>query len=496
MPRIPLCAIPAINAARRGGNAVALQHGDEVVTWGELDRRSTRRAWELKAAGVSHNDFVTLALPNGSAFYETSFAIWKLGATPHVVSWRLPKLELAAILDVARPKVLIASDAELCTAFGGLDPAAVTGQRDDPLPEVVSKHWKATSSGGSTGRPKIIVNHLPATTDPDAPVVGIPRDGIILNPGPLYHNAPFTMSHHALFRGSAVVGMAKFDPEDALRLIQENRIEWSFMVPTMMLRIWRLNEVARRQYDLSSLKEVWHGAAPMPAWLKEAWIEWLGPEKIWEMYGGTEGQGLTVISGTEWLKHRGSVGKQPANCEVRILDESGKNVAQGEIGEIYMRPATGPGSTYHYLGADARKADEGFESIGDFGWTDADGYLYLADRRTDMILSGGANVYPAEVEAALMEHPDVEVAVVVGLPHDDLGASVHAIVKRRSGARLDERALVTFVRERLALYKTPRTYEFTDDPLRDDAGKVRRSQLREERVENGHGTSLKAQHRS
>ncbi|HUO11661.1 MAG TPA: AMP-binding protein, partial [Caulobacteraceae bacterium] len=302
----------------------------------------------------------------------------------------------------------------------------------------------------------------------------------IVNPGPLYHNAPFTQTHRALFRGDTVVGMARFDPEETLRLIAEHRARWINMVPTMMLRIWRLPHDVRIRYDLSSLTHVWHMAAPMPPWLKEAWIDWLGPERIWEFYGGTEGQGATVISGTEWLSHRGSVGR-PVLSEMRILDEAGEPLPTGAVGEIYMRPLSG-NATYHYLGAEARSAAEGFESIGDFGWMDADGYLYLADRRTDLILSGGANIYPAEVEAALMEHPDVEVAVVVGLPDEDLGAAVHAIVKPQTGASLDEASLAAFVAERLARYKTPRSYEFTGEALRDDAGKVRRNRLRDERI--------------
>jgi bile acid-coenzyme A ligase len=484
MAFVPMGAIPAINAERLGADVLAVQYGEEpAVSWSDLERRSTRRAWALKAAGVGEGDFVTLALPNSAVLFEFSFALWKLGATPHVVSWRLPRLELAAILEVARPKRLVATDSSLIEAFGALDPAApLDGAREDPLPQTVAPYWKATSSGGSTGRPKIIVNHMPGRIDPDAPVVGIPRDGVILSPGPLYHNAPFSQTHHALFRGSAVVGMAKFDPEACLALIEKHGVQWTFMVPTMMLRIWRLPAEVRARYDLSSLEEVWHGAAPMPEWLKANWIEWLGPQRIWEMYGGTEGQGLSVINGVEWLAHRGSVGREPPISEFRILDEAGQPVATGEIGEIFMRPRAGPGSTYHYLGADARTADEGFESIGDFGWRDEDGYYYLADRRTDMILSGGANIYPAEVEAALMEHPAVEVAVVVGLPHEDLGAAVHAIVKPRADTELDEPALRAFVAERLARYKTPRSYEFTDAELRDDAGKVRRTQLRDERA--------------
>jgi bile acid-coenzyme A ligase len=277
--------------------------------------------------------------------------------------------------------------------------------------------------------------------------------------------------------------MPKFDPEEALRLIEKNRVAWVNMVPTMMLRIRRLPEEIRNNYDLSSLETVWHMAAPMPAWLKEEWIHWIGPDKIWEYYGGTEAQGATIISGSEWLGHRGSVGR-PFNCEIQVLDEAGSTLPTGEIGEIYMRPESWPVTTYHYLGANARTAANGFESIGDFGWMDAEGYLYLADRRTDLILSGGANIYPAEVEAVLMEHPSVEVAVVIGLPHEDLGAAVHAIVKPHpeQAMMLDAATLDAFVRERLTRYKAPRSYEFTNEMLRDDSGKVRRTQLREQRV--------------
>lgn len=484
MTEIAMGAIPAVNAARRGTDSVALKHGEDIVTWGELDRRSTQRAWALKAAGVRKDDFVTIALPTGSVFYELTFALWKLGATPHVVSWRLPQRELASILEVATPRLVVASSPELISAFDALDPSvSLRAECDDTLPPAVATYWKAMSSGGSTGRPKIIVADVPSVFDPDVPFLSIPRDSVILNPGPLYHNAPFLFTHLALFKGNAVVGMLKFDAEAALRLVVENHVEWVSFVPTMMLRIWRLPLEVRERYDVSSLKTVWHVAAPMPPWLKEAWINWLGPERIWELYGGTEGQGWTVISGAEWLEHRGSVGL-PAGCELQILDESGQPVAPGEVGEIFLRPAGGAPATYHYMGSEARRAGAGFESLGDFGWLDQSGYLYLADRRTDMILSGGANIYPAEVEAALMEHPGVEVAVVIGLPHEDLGAAVHAIVKLHPEwvKRVDQTLLATFVGERLARYKTPRSYEFTTLELRDDAGKVRRIQLRDERM--------------
>jgi bile acid-coenzyme A ligase len=488
-------AIPALNAERLGADRIALRHGNEAVSWAELDRRSTRRAWALRAAGVAKDDLVTIALRNGAAFYEMTFALWKLGATPHIVPWRLPRLELRAILEIARPKLIVASEPELIRAFGAIDPSAsLSDAREDPIPSEVASYWKAVSSGGSTGRPKIIVDHLPGAIDPEIPIINIPRDERILNAGPLYHNAPFSLTHHALFKGNTVVGMLKFDPEEALRLVTEHQITWVNMVPTMMHRIWRLPTEIREKYSLDSVNHFWHMAAPMPMWLKEIWIEWLGPERVFEYYGGAEGQGATLITGTEWLTHKGSVGR-PYITEMQILDEAGNACAPGEVGEIYMRRPAERGISYHYLGADARIGPDGFESIGDFGWVDVDGYLYLADRRTDMILVGGANVYPAEVEAALMQHPGVEVAVVIGLPHEDLGAIVHAIVKPHPEAvdSISAAELSEFVRERLALYKNPRSYEFTTQPLRDDAGKVRRTGLRDERVQERSSDQARAE---
>jgi bile acid-coenzyme A ligase len=298
-----------------------------------------------------------------------------------------------------------------------------------------------------------------------------------LNPGPLYHNAPFRFTIGALNRGNSIISMPKFDAEEALALIARHRVAWAMMVPTMMSRIWRLPEEIRTQYDISSLEAVWHSAAPMPAWLKEAWIDWIGPEKVWEIYGGTERQGNTVLDGVEWRAHRGSVGRA-INCEIRILDDDCGQLPPGEIGEVFMLPFAGAGNTYHYIGAEPKRASDGFETIGDFGWLDDEGYLFLADRRTDLIISGGANIYPAEIESALMEHPDVDVAVVIGVPHEDLGSVPHAVINRTmSGQLLDEATLRGFLEQRLTRSKTPRSYEFVTDSLRDEAGKVRRGEL-------------------
>jgi bile acid-coenzyme A ligase len=247
----------------------------------------------------------------------------------------------------------------------------------------------------------------------------------------------------------------------------------------MMLRIWRLPDEVRLAADVSSLEVAFHLAAPCPAWLKQAWIDWLGPQVVVELYGGTELQAVTLISGTEWLEHRGSVGRTVVG-EIEIRDPAGQPVPVGEEGEIWMRRGPQVPSPYRYVGATARSAAEGWESLGDIGKVDADGYVYITDRLADMILVGGANVYPAEIEAALDEHPAVRSCCVFGLPDEDLGNIPYAIVELSEPATDED--LLAHLRLRLAPYKLPRVIERAAEPLRDDAGKVRRSALRAERI--------------
>jgi bile acid-coenzyme A ligase len=298
-------------------------------------------------------------------------------------------------------------------------------------------------------------------------------------PGPLYHNGPIVWSCSALLFGNHVVVLPRFDAEATLAAIDEYRADVVYVVPTMMKRIWRLPEETRLSYDVSSLRMVWHLAEPCPMWLKQAWIDWLGAERIWELYAGTEGQAVTVITGPEWLEHRGSVGR-PVIGEFMIADLDGNPLPTGEKGEVWLRNTTGK-ATYHYVGAEPRTLEGGWESLGDMGWFDDDGYLYLADRMQDMILVGGANIYPAEVEAAIQEHPAVRSVAVIGLPDEDKGNLVHAIVEADATA-VDSDELLAFAGERLARYKLPRTVEFVDEPLRDDSGKMRRSALRAQRL--------------
>jgi bile acid-coenzyme A ligase len=273
--------------------------------------------------------------------------------------------------------------------------------------------------------------------------------------------------------------MPRFDALTALLLIERHRVDWMYAVPTMMHRIWRLPEAERTRFDLSSLRVVFHMAAPCPVWLKEAWIGWLGGERILELYGGTEAQSITFISGDEWLQHRGSVGR-PLFGEMKILGADGHELPPGQVGEIWMRRGEDAPPSYRYVGATARSRPGNWESLGDMGSKDEEGYIYLSDRETDMILVGGSNVYPAEVEAALDEHPRVASSCVIGLPDEEYGNAVHAIVQ--ASAPLTAAEMEAFLAARLVTYKRPRTYEFVATPLRGDDGKVRRTALRAERL--------------
>jgi bile acid-coenzyme A ligase len=323
----------------------------------------------------------------------------------------------------------------------------------------------------------VIVAGRPAVVDPVEPQYTILPGDTVLVPGPMYHQGPFIFSTGGLFVGGKIVVMPHFDPEETLALIERHRVTWTYFVPTMTHRIWRLDKDVREHFDLSSLRIVMSTGAPWAPWLQEEWIRWLGPEKILEGYGGTEEQGGLLITGLEALAHPGSVGK--THDDLRVLDEDGNEVAAGTLGELYFRPPADP--QHRTIGADNHDRD-GWRSYGDIGHIGEDGYVYLSDRRTDMIVSGGANIYPAEIEGALEAHPLVRSAVVIGLPNDDLGQRVHAIVDVAEHRFVSDDDLRTHLREHMAAYKIPRTFEFVHQPLRDDAGKVRRAALRDRRL--------------
>jgi len=481
---LPIGDLPAYHALK-DPNRPAVTFDGVTLSYAELDARANRRARGMAALGVGEGDVVTLAIPNGLEIYETAFAVWKLGATANNVSARLPTSELRAIVELAHPRLVVGEAHARVEGWTFLEAGKEADPRlsADPLPSKISRPWKMATSGGSTGRPKLIVDRKPGLHDPKVPPPGQLLGETMLNPGPLYHNAPFVGTFMSLFAGGHVVEMGRFDPVKALELIERHRVGFVNLVPTMMNRISRLPKAQRDGFDVSSLRLVFHMASVCPQWLKQDWIDWLGPDRIIEIYGGTELMGGTMITGREWLAHKGSVGKAYPGSEMRILDEQGEECPTGEIGQIYFRPLQAGAPSYEYVGAESR-AKDGWDSYGDMGYVDADGYLYIADRRTDMIVSGGANIFPAEVEAALDQHPDVQSSIVIGLPDPDLGQKAHAIIQVAESARAtcDDDALRAFLADKLVRYKIPRTFEFVAENLRDDAGKARRSALRAERL--------------
>jgi len=459
---------------------VAVVLDDESITCEQLERRSNRLARAYAAQGVREGDFVTICLPNCAEYFHACMAAWKLGAVPNPLSPKLPRLEREAILDEADPALVVGATDDAGgrrTLPPGFVPDAAFS--DGPLPEKVSPHERALTSGGSTGRPKLIVPANPALYDADRVLSLFTPRRAMLVPGPLYHAGPFSAAWGGIFSGGKIVVMGRFDAQKCLQLIERHRVDKVFFVPTMLNRIWRLPEEVRSRYDISSLEYVGTGGAPCPQWLFRAWIEWLGPERLFEGYGPSERIGRTFITGTEWLEHPGSVGLPQDGCRLKILDAQGRELPPGEVGEIYMIPAAGPGTTFSYRGAERRVTADGWESVGDMGWLDGQGYLYIADRRTDMILCGGRNIYPAEIEAALNAHPAVRSSVVIGLPDDDLGQRIHAIVEADG---VTDEALRAHLEQRLVPYKWPHSFEYVDAPLHNEAGKVRRSALREQRL--------------
>ena len=455
-----------------------------TLTRAQLDRSTNRLARAYAERGVGVGDYVTILLPNSVEFVQAAVACWKLGAVPQPLSPRLPAAELSGLLEL-RPRALLVGgedpQGQIPSLPMGFEPDS--GLSDEPLPEAVSPAWKAMGSGGSTGRPKLIEAGVDGRLSPlgGYGMGALPGDTTFV-PVPLSHNTGMTMAALALIMGHHLVLMNRFDADEFLRMISDYGVTFLVTVPTIMQRVLPAYHANPAAYDLSTIRRFWHLAAPCPPNIKEAWIDLLGPEKVWELYGGTELQAVTFISGDQWLSHRGSVGIVISG-EMKVLDDDGNPCPPGVEGEIYMRPAPGSAPTYRYLGSKAKSRD-GWDSLGDLGYFDEDGFLYLSDRRVDMFTVGGRNVYPAEIENALSEHPDVLSCLAVGVPDPnagDLGQVPYALVHTADGAALDAAGVQEFLRERIAGYKVPPApdfIEFVDTPLRDDAGKARRSAVR------------------
>lgn len=461
---------------------VASDGSRDGVTFRELHRWSNAVAAALASEGVGASSTVVVGLGNSLEHMATIFGAWKLGALVLPMSTKAPAPERDAMLALAAPRVVVSSWGDVA----GISAAYVSDLRagaDLTPPDVVPHPGKSVGSGGSTGRPKIIVNPNPLAKVPGrtagtvGDLVGFHAARVQAVPGPVYHNMPLTWSMHGVFEGQHVILLERFSAVQLLEVIERDRVEFMTVVPTMMRRVAELPNAS--SYDLSSLRGVLHSAAPCPPTIKRFWIDLVGPDVLWEGFGGAESVGQTLIDGNEWLAHPGSVGR-PYETDLRIVGEDGRDLGPGEVGEVYMRPQAGSSADRHrYLGSEpARTTDDGFVSLGDLGWQDEEGYLYCADRRLDMIITGGSNVYPAEVEAALLDHPSVSDAAVIGLPDEEWGKRVHAVVEAYAGRPApDPDELITWCRNALSAYKVPKAVEVVSALPRDEAGKIRRRAL-------------------
>jgi bile acid-coenzyme A ligase len=452
---------------------------DRLVPWSELDARSTQIARALAARGLGEGDRLGIKLHNSPEHIFTTFAGWKLGAVVVPVRWDLPAWELERVRAVLDPKLVVEpDDTELLE--GSLSAST------DPLAAVTPPHASGILSSGSTGTPKVILRKSPGVYNPEgSPNALLEAYGplsdpqLVLVPAPLYHNNGF-MHAANLLAGDRLLLLQRFDATRLLDAIERHRVT-GFVATTIMLqRIARETGVAER--DLSSIEWVMHGAAPLPEWLARAWIDLVGPTHFFVCYGSSEGAGATFARGDEYLDHPGTVGRGAIGTELRILGDDGIELPMGEVGGIYMRQPQGVMSAYVGDAAPIPVTDDGFATVGDLGFLDADGYLYLADRRVDMIVTGGANVFPAEVESALSEHPGVSDVVVIGLPDEEWGRRVHAVVQPTDpSAPVPAEELIAWCRARLSPYKVPKSIELVDVLPRSEAGKLNRALLVAER---------------
>jgi long-chain acyl-CoA synthetase len=479
-----------------------------VVTYAELTARSRQAARVLRGRGAGHGDTVALIAENHERYLEVAWAAQRAGLRYTAISPRLTAEEVEYLLRDADARLLIASAqtadvAGEAAAAAGLDdliclddpPAGFDSYEElvaaEP-PEALADEAEGVEflySSGTTGRPKAIKTELPLTpigTPP--PLVGLivrlygfDESTVYLSPAPLYHSAPlrFNMACHRL--GGTSIVMDRFEPEWALELVERHGVTHTQMVPTMFVRLLRLPEEERRRGDLSSLGKVFHAAAPCPVDVKQQMIDWLGPI-VDEYYSSTEIYLFTAIDAEDWLAHPGSVGR-PVIGTPHVLDDDGDELPPGEIGTVWSEG----GTQFEYHNAPEKTAEarneRGWTTVGDVGYVDADGYLYLTDRKADLIISGGVNVYPQEAENVLMAHPAVADAAVFGVPHEELGEEVKAVVQLVEPGRLEdevEAELLAYCHSRLAKYKCPRSIDFVAELPRQATGKLYKRLLREE----------------
>jgi bile acid-coenzyme A ligase len=458
---------------------VASSGAERPVTFRELEIRANQIARALESRGVRIDDVIALALPNCLDHILVTLAIWKLGATLLPLRHDVPQWEMDRVLELAEPVVLVsdghtAATTEVVTSADLEASAALCGAAlDDRTAECVT----LMASSGSTGRPKLIVCPIRGVVadDPTGDQLHVAGSTILVT-SPLYHVNGFLFASPRMLEGSRSIVMEKFDAALAVELIERHQVTVTVMVPTMLQRIANLPNVHRAQF--ASLQTLVYGGAKIAEWLVDRWLELVSPEVFTLTYGSSERLGLVSMTGADWAEHRGSTGR-PLDVTISIRDDDGHELAPGEIGHVFMRPSDPERAVYRYIGIPTPEpTPDGFHSIGDLGSLDDDGYLYIADRRTDLIVTGGANVFPAEVEAALSEHPGVLDQVVVGVPDNEWGHRVHAIVQPVDPAAPPSPAeLRRHCKSRLAPYKVPKTYELVEQMPRTEAGKVNRTDL-------------------
>ncbi len=491
--------------------AFIMAQSGETVTYAELERRSNRLAHFLRAAGLGRLDHYAILMENNARYVECCAAGERAGLYYTCVNSYLTPEEAGYILDHSEAKILITSTAkrdvalaamaqcpriDRCIVVDGpgngdriinLD-AAAGGFPDTPIPDE-SLGTAMLYSSGTTGRPKGILRPLPKNPPAQAlpifdAVMKLWRfrdDMIYLSPAPLYHAAPLLGINLTIRTGGTAIIMEHFDPEQYLALVERHRVTHTQLVPTMFSRMLKLPDEVRRRYRVSSLEIAIHAAAPCPVPVKEQMIGWWG-RLILEYYAATEGHGLSICDSAEWLAHRGTVGRVLLG-ELHVLDEAMQPVSTGTPGTLWFKTA----SPFEYFKDpvatnEARSPDGTMSTVGDIGYVDEDGYLYLTDRQTFMIISGGVNIYPQECENLLITHPEVADAAVFGVPNEDLGEEVKAVVQPMAGIRPTAafaEELIAFCREHLAHIKCPRSIDFEEELPRLPTGKLYKRQLRD-----------------
>jgi acyl-CoA synthetase (AMP-forming)/AMP-acid ligase II len=480
----------------------------ETVSYGELDAASNRVAHLLRARGLRTGDGIVIVMENHPRFLEICWAAQRSGLYFTPASWRLKVDELAYILQNSGASALFVTPRFAEVAREAADRAglphrfivdgtapgfesyvsAVAGMPASPIPDQALGRDMLYSSG-TTGLPKGVKNALSDSAITAIPPVmafltklyGFDEATVNLTPAPLYHAGPLRYSMCIGHTGGTNIIMERFDPEQALALIEEHRITHAEMVPTMFVRWLKLPEQVRRSFDLSSLQKVIHGTGPCAPDIKRAMIDWLGPI-LHEQYGGTEGNGLCVIDSHEWLSHPGSVGKAVVG-RVHVLDSNEQALPAGQEGLIYFEG--GPRFEYHGDPEKTKAAysSQGWSTLGDIGYVDEDGYVYLTDRQSHMIISGGVNIYPQEVENVLIAHPAVLDAAVFGIPHAEFGEAVMAVVHpvdmTLAGSELAAE-LMEYCRSRISSIKCPRAIDFSDRLPRHETGKIYKRLLKQQ----------------